>query len=131
MTVLSSVRLCSRSWMIVWLALVCLPLLVYPQRLVSQEFRATLTGRVADPDGRVVAKATVTAVNNDTGSIYTAETSDAGVYYIPYVVPGTYTVKATAPGFKTAIKTRFYYSRASISRRTSSWTSVPSVRKWR
>jgi hypothetical protein len=104
MTVLSSVRRCFRSWMIVGLAVVCLPLMVSPQRSAAQEFRATLTGQVTDPDGRVVAKATITAVNNDTGSIYTANTSDAGVYYIPYVVPGTYTVKATAPGFKTAIQ---------------------------
>jgi hypothetical protein len=82
MTVLSSVRRCfrsCRSWMIVGLAVVCLPLLMSPQRSVAQEFRATLTGQVTDPDGRVVAKATVTAVNNDTGSIYTADTSDAGV----------------------------------------------------
>ena len=104
MTVLSSVRLHFRSWIAVGLAVGCLLLLVSPQRLLAQEFRATLTGQVTDPDGRVVAKATVTAVNSDTGSIYTSETSDAGVYYIPYVVPGTYTVKATAPGFKTAVQ---------------------------
>jgi hypothetical protein len=104
MTVLSSVRRCFRSWIIAGLAVVCLPLLFSPQRSVAQEFRGTLTGQVTDPDGRVVAKATVTAVHNDTGSVYTAETSDAGVYYMPYVIPGMYTVKATAPGFKTAIQ---------------------------
>jgi hypothetical protein len=82
----------------------CLLLMALPQRSLAQEFRATLTGQVMDPDGRAVEKATVTAVNNDTGSIYTAETSNAGVYYIPYVVPGTYTVKANGPGFKTAIQ---------------------------
>jgi hypothetical protein len=82
----------------------CLLLLVVPPHSLAQEFRATLTGTVVDADGRVVAKAAVTAVNNDTGSTYTNQTSDAGVYYIPYVVPGTYTVKASAPGFKTAIQ---------------------------
>lgn len=70
----------------------------------AQEFRATLTGQVTDPSGAFVAKAQVKAVNVDTGSIYTAETSNAGVYYIPYVVPGTYTVSVTADGFKTAIQ---------------------------
>ena len=79
-------------------------LLASPQRSPAQEFRATLTGTVTDTSGAVVSKATVKAVNNDTGSTYTAETSDAGVYYIPYVVPGTYTVRASAPGFKTAIQ---------------------------
>ena len=83
---------------------VCLVLLISPLGLRAQEFRATLTGQVTDASGAVVAKAQVTATNNETGSVYTAETSDAGVYYIPYVVPGTYTVKASATGFKTAVQ---------------------------
>ena len=83
---------------------VCLLLFVFPERLGAQEFRATLTGTVIDPDGRAVPNATVTATNNDTKSAYTAQTSNAGVYYIPYVVPGTYTVKASATGFKTAVQ---------------------------
>jgi hypothetical protein len=82
----------------------CLLLLASPRLLLAQEFRATLTGQVTDSSGAIVAKAAVKAVNDDTGSIYTAETSNAGVYYIPYVVPGTYTVSASAPGFKTAIQ---------------------------
>jgi len=82
----------------------CLLLFVFPERLLAQEFRATLTGTVTDPDGRTVPNATVTATNNDTKSAYTAQTSNAGVYYIPYVVPGTYTVKASVPGFKTAVQ---------------------------
>jgi hypothetical protein len=82
---------------------VCL-LLVSPQRSLAQEFRATLTGTVTDASGAVVPKAEVTATNVDTGSQYTTKSSDAGVYYIPYVVPGTYTVQASAQGFKTAIQ---------------------------
>jgi hypothetical protein len=70
----------------------------------AQEFRATLTGQVTDATGAVIPKAVITATNSDTGSTYTAETSGAGVYYIPYVVPGTYTVQASAPGFKTVIQ---------------------------
>jgi hypothetical protein len=83
---------------------VCLLLLANPQRALAQEFRATLTGTVTDASGAVVPKAEVKAVNVETGSIYTAKASDAGVYYIPYVVPGTYTVSASADGFKTAIQ---------------------------
>jgi hypothetical protein len=69
-------------------------------RLQAQEFRATLTGQVTDATGAVVPKAQIKATNVETGSVYAAETSDAGVYYIPYVVPGTYKVTASAPGFK-------------------------------
>ena len=105
MTVPSKLKMSGRGgigWLKSLLGLACLLPLAIPPRSVAQEFRATLTGQVTDTDGRLVAKATVTATNDDTGSSYTATTSDAGVYYIPYVVPGTYTVKATAPGFKTA-----------------------------
>jgi hypothetical protein len=82
----------------------CLLLFVFPSGLRAQEFRATLTGQITDPDGRVVAGVAVVATNVETGSTYTATTSDAGVYYIPYVVPGSYTVKASAQGFKTAVQ---------------------------
>jgi len=68
----------------------------------AQEFRATLTGTVSDPSGAVIPNATVEAVNNSTQQKYTAKTTGSGAYYIPYILPGTYTVRATAPGFKTA-----------------------------
>jgi hypothetical protein len=70
----------------------------------GQEFRATLSGQVTDPSGAMVVDATITAVNVDSGTSYTARTTKEGTYYIPYVLPGTYTVTATANGFKTAIQ---------------------------
>src|SRR5580658_1987321 len=83
----------------------CLLIVAGAPRLAhAQEFRATLTGQVTDATGAVIPKAVVTATNDETGSVYTAESSDAGVYYIPYVLPGNYTVKATATGFKTAVQ---------------------------
>ncbi|GGH06217.1 TonB-dependent receptor [Silvibacterium dinghuense] len=69
---------------------------------VAQEFRATLTGQVTDPSGALIRNAEVSAINVDSGTTYTGKTTDKGVYYIPYVLPGTYTVTATANGFKTA-----------------------------
>jgi hypothetical protein len=70
----------------------------------AQEFRATLSGQVSDPSGALIAKATVKAVNDDSGTAYTAQTTKEGTYYIPYVLPGTYTVSVTANGFKTAVQ---------------------------
>jgi hypothetical protein len=70
----------------------------------AQEFRAVLTGQVTDPSGALVENVTVTAVNIDSGTTYTAKTSGKGVYYIPYVLPGTYTVTAKADSFKTAVQ---------------------------
>ncbi len=67
----------------------------------AQESRATLTGQVADSSGALIPGAVVTAVNVDSGTTYTAKTTDKGVYYINYVIPGSYTITASAPNFKT------------------------------
>src|SRR5580700_1305110 len=107
MTVLSNSRLHDRGMYRLCIAVgltVCLLLVLSPPRSLAQEFRATLTGTVTDPTGAAVPKAKVTATNVDTGSDYTDTTTGAGVYYIPYVVPGTYKVKVEADGFKTAIQ---------------------------
>jgi hypothetical protein len=82
------------------MAMVCVwaTLCAYPS--FGQEFRSVLTGQVTDPSGAVIRGATVTAVEVSTGTNYTGKTSDKGVYYIPYVLPGTYRVTAEASGFK-------------------------------
>src|SRR5580698_9431187 len=74
------------------------------QPAVAQEFRATLTGRVTDVSGAVMVKASVKAVNNATQQTYEGITSRNGDYYIPYVLPGTYTVSVSAEGFKTEVQ---------------------------
>jgi hypothetical protein len=43
-------------------------------------------------------------VNKDTGTRYSGETSSAGVYYMAYVLPGTYKVTVTAAGFRSAVQ---------------------------
>ena len=80
------------------LAILC----AYPS--FGQEFRSVLTGQVTDPSGAVIRGANVTAVEVSTGTSYTNKTSDKGVYYIPYILPGTYRVTAEANGFKIAIQ---------------------------
>ena len=69
----------------------------------GQEFRATITGTVADATGAAVPKAQIEARNVATSAIATAETNDVGAYTIPFLLPGFYTVKATASGFKQAL----------------------------
>jgi hypothetical protein len=70
----------------------------------AQEFRATLTGQVTDSSGAVIRGANVKAVNTDTKTTYTAVTTARGDYYIPYVLPGTYTVTVSSGKFKTAVQ---------------------------
>ncbi len=66
----------------------------------AQEFRATITGRVTDSTGAIVPKAAVTVTNTDTKVSVSTTTNAAGDYTTPFLLPGTYSVTVTAPGFQ-------------------------------
>ncbi len=69
--------------------------------LCAQEYRATVLGVVTDPTGAAVPLANVTITNNETGVVATTQAGNDGAYQIPFLLPGTYTVKVEHPGFKT------------------------------
>ena len=58
-----------------------------------------LQGTVTDQTGAVVPHATVTATNNDTHIATTREATGEGLYLLSPILPGTYTVTVSAPGF--------------------------------
>ena len=70
----------------------------------AQGERATLNGTVTDPTGATVPSAMVHAVNVETKVDFTATTTDAGVYRLPYLPPGTYRMNVVMPGFKNSIR---------------------------
>lgn len=72
--------------------------------LVGQEFRGTITGTVTDPSGAAVPGARVEATNVATATVATASSNEAGIYTIPFLLPGTYKVTATVQGFKQAVR---------------------------
>lgn len=78
---------------LVLLVLCCAP-------LRSQESRGTITGRVVDASGAVVAGAEVRVTNKETGATATARSNGAGNYTIPYLLPGVYDLSADFTGFK-------------------------------
>ena len=70
-----------------------------PAALFGQN--AVFTGHVVDPTGAVVQEAQVIVHNQNTNVESTTKTNRAGVYTVPYLIPGTYTITVSAPGFKT------------------------------
>ncbi len=80
--------------------LVCF-LILCATPLLSQEYRATLSGSVSDPSGAPIPNANVKATFRVSGQVSETKTSAAGLYTIPLLEPGIYTVEATAPGFQT------------------------------
>lgn len=65
---------------------------------------ATLRGTVKDPQGAVVAGATVTLVNERTKDERRTKSSEDGNYTFTALSPGTYTLKAELQGFKTSVQ---------------------------
>ncbi|HZI18690.1 MAG TPA: TonB-dependent receptor [Pyrinomonadaceae bacterium] len=65
----------------------------------AQTAQGTIQGSVTDPNGAVVVGATVEAVNNATGDRRTVNTNSEGIYTIPSLQVGAYTLSITAQGF--------------------------------
>ncbi len=82
------------------LALILCVLLVCPPAF-SQGSAGRILGSVTDQSGGVIAGATVTVLDVQRGVSRTLTTDQSGEYLAPDLVPGTYTVRANASGFKT------------------------------
>jgi len=59
-----------------------------------------LSGRVTDPSGAVVRGASVVVQSLATGVQQPAETNHSGLYRLPVVMPGTYSITASVKGFR-------------------------------
>jgi hypothetical protein len=68
--------------------------------LLSQEYRATLSGRITDPQGAVVPNVKVIASHVDTGAKFETVSGNDGLYTIPFLPPAAYRVTAEVQGFK-------------------------------
>jgi Carboxypeptidase regulatory-like domain len=97
-----------RQTMRVGLALLLLiGLLGALQTALGQEVTASIVGTVTDPSGAPIKAAAVVARDTDHGVLYTAQTNDSGTFNLTHLPIGTYDVKATAPGFDTAVHAPF------------------------
>ncbi len=68
--------------------------------LLAQVNTGRILGTVTDQTGGVIAGATVTVTNTQTGVARNLVTDGAGEYNAPNLLPGTYTVRATSTGFQ-------------------------------
>ena len=66
----------------------------------AQDTRARVQGLVTDPSSAVIAGATVTLRNENTGVQAQQQTNLAGQYLLDFVLPGNYTVTVELAGFK-------------------------------
>ncbi len=65
----------------------------------AQTSNAQLSGLVTDATGAVIAGAKITAVNTATNVPYATVSNGAGIYVLPELLPGPYTLSVSAPGF--------------------------------
>jgi hypothetical protein len=82
----------------------------------SQEVTASITGTVTDPSGAAVSGATVTATSAERGQNYTATTNDSGLYRIPQLPVGTYSLKIEKQGFAMATHPPFVLTLNQVAR---------------
>ena len=66
----------------------------------AQDDRGSITGLVTDSTDAVVPKAAIALTNEATAVVTTTTSDDAGAYSFRFLIPGVYTVKVTANGFK-------------------------------
>ena len=90
-----------------WLLFVVLltGLCVSPLAALGQQETATITGTVKDESGAIVPRATVIVTNIQTNIKVQTQTDDAGLYVIPSLRPGAYSVSAESPGFRKTVRT--------------------------
>ncbi len=95
-----SIRKC---WNRLWFLTVPLILLgvagLSSQPAIGQQTNANVSGVVKDPTGASILNARVELTNVNTGVVRTTTTNNDGAYDFPSVVPGDYTMQASATGF--------------------------------
>jgi hypothetical protein len=72
----------------------------------AQDYRGTIAGAVKDRSGGVLPGVTVTATNVATNISSTTTTNGEGLFTIPYLTSGTYTVTGELSGFKKSVRER-------------------------
>jgi hypothetical protein len=98
---------------LVWTSGCIRPFLLLPTLLLTflisnaycQTNSGALVGSVIDKSEAAVPNAKITITNSATGVTLTTGTSSAGDFRVAQLVPGTYSIRAEAPGFQPQVRT--------------------------
>lgn len=82
------------------ISLILVGLVIASAIAYGQTDRATVTGRVVDPTGAIVVGAHISLTDTDTGVTYSGSSNSDGLYSVPGLPVGPYTLQATQSGFK-------------------------------
>lgn len=86
--------------LITWLALLSFVWPSNPGVLCAQSTQGEILGSVTDPAGALVPGAKVTVTNLERGFRRSATTNETGLYRVPHLEPGSYSVTIEHAGFK-------------------------------
>ncbi|HTB12417.1 MAG TPA: TonB-dependent receptor [Bryobacteraceae bacterium] len=86
-------------------SLICALVAIVPAMMEAQTTTATIQGDVHDPSGAAISGATVAVTNQNNGTSNQVVTNAQGVYFVPFLQPGQYTVTAKFAGFSSFTQT--------------------------
>jgi len=89
--------------------ILCLPavfFLTFTATLLTAQNENTgeIKGGVTDPTGAFVSDVAVSVTNVQTGVVTTTKTNESGLYDVPFLVPGSYTIKFSKQSFKDFVR---------------------------
>lgn len=75
-----------------------------PSMLVAQDTRGSLVGVLQDSSSAIMPNVVIKATHEETGTVRETTTNQDGRYSLLYLLPGKYTVRVAAPGFKSLVR---------------------------
>jgi len=97
---------CSKQALVLFAAVILLALSIWvPLQVMAQVSGGTVSGNVTAASGAAMPRAKASVANVATGISTTVRTDNRDVYTVPNLVPGTYEITVSAPGFVTQVRT--------------------------